>query len=99
MVLLVLKLVIKIYFFFHRKRKYYVSEFNKEDLNSPQFRHKFWLASKNTIKSQQQKIECLQKKNYMLQQKIVNMDQIIDHLKSEKNIDRNCVSLHKVNLK
>ncbi|KAF0751263.1 THAP domain-containing protein 1-like isoform X1 [Aphis craccivora] len=69
-----------------------------EDIESPNSRKKFWLASRNTINTQQQKINVLRKRNARFQQKVSNMDQLISHLNKEKKIDENCFSFLKVDV-
>ncbi|XP_050439629.1 uncharacterized protein LOC126845113 isoform X3 [Adelges cooleyi] len=80
-----------------KKRKTYVGDFKSvEELESPNSRLKYWLASKKTITTQQRKIKNLRQQNYRLNQKIKNLDQLIDHLKDEKKINENCFSLLKL---
>lgn len=83
-----------------RKRKCFVGDFKDiTEIDTPNSRLKYWIATKNEHEKHIKKIKSLRKENYRLEHKIKTMNNLITHLKDEKRlISDNCFSLLKVRL-
>jgi len=69
------------------------------EIDRPNSRLKYWIATKNEHEKHIKKIKPLRKKNYRLEHKIKTMNNLITHLKDEKRlISDNCFSVLKVKL-
>lgn len=80
------------------KRKCFMGDFkHPSDLDSPNSRLKYWIASQSTVNEQNKKIKLLYKQMAGLKKKINKLDNLIDQLKSERKKDsNNCISVLKV---
>lgn len=67
-----------------------------DDVESPNSRRQLFVAAKRSNERYQSVIKKLRKQNYDLERKILNLEQLIDHLKNENKIDQNCFSMLKV---
>jgi len=76
-----------------RKRKFFAGDLkNIDDIESPNSKLKYWIASKNEDENHVKKIKQLRLGNFRLKNEIKTM-----HLKYEKNlISNNCFSVLKV---
>lgn len=83
-----------------RKRKCFVGDFKDiAEIDSPNSRLKYWIATKKEHENHIKKIKSLRKENYRLEHKIKTMNNLITHLKDEKRlISDNCFSVLKVRL-
>lgn len=67
-----------------------------DDLESPNRRLKYWLATKREQKHKDNIILRLRKQNLILKKKVTTMEQTIEHLKPDKRITENCFTFLKV---
>lgn len=81
-----------------RKRKFFAGDFKSiDDIESPNSRLKYWIASKNEHENHVKKIKQLRLANFRLKNKIKTMHSLISHLKDEKKlISDNCFTVLKV---
>lgn len=69
------------------------------DIESPNSRLKYWIASQTTVDKQRKRIKYLHKQTVDLKHKIKTLVELVDHLKDDKNlISDNCFSVLKVKL-
>lgn len=85
---------------FYRKRKHYIGDFQFSDIEIPDCRLQFWHASQRSFQMQQKTIKGLRTKNQRLQQKIINLNQMVDRLKRENKVIMSvmpieCAQIHK----
>jgi len=67
------------------------------DIDSPNNRLKYWIASQSTVAKQNKKIKYLYKQTVDLKNKIKKLDNLIDQLTNEKKQDsNNCITVLKV---
>jgi len=59
------------------------------DIDSPNNRLKYWIASQSTVNKQNKKIKLLYKQTAELKKEIKKLDNLIDQLKSERKKDSN----------
>jgi len=79
------------------KRKFNIGDFKSEnDLESPNSRRKLFHAAQTSHKKYQSTIRKLRMQNLNLKKKILNLGQLIDHLKSDNKINESCFSFLKV---
>lgn len=68
-----------------------------DDIKSPNSRLKYWIASQKTVTNQRKRIKFLHKQNEKLKTKIDTLENLVNHLKDEKNlISDNCFTVLKV---
>ncbi|XP_022173420.1 THAP domain-containing protein 1-like, partial [Myzus persicae] len=78
------------------KRKFYIGDFKSEnDLESPNSRRKLFHAAQTSHKKYQSTIRKLRMQNLNLKKKILNLGQLIDHLKSDNKINESSFSFLK----
>lgn len=74
----------------NNKRKCFLGDFKEpSDIDSPNSRLKYWIASQSTVISQQKKIKFLYKQTANLKMKIKKLENLINQLKNEKKKDSN----------
>lgn len=67
------------------------------EINSPNSRLKYWIASQSTVSNQKKRIKYLYKQNLDLKKRIKTLDDLVDHLKNDKKvISDNCFTVLKV---
>jgi len=64
-----------------------------DDIDSPNSRLKYWIASQSTVTNQKKRIKFLQKQNDSLKSKISTFKNLVDNLTSD-----NCFTVLKVKL-
>lgn len=79
-----------------RKQPHYFGNFIENDLSCPVKRKKFWQLSKHLVESQKKKIKYYETQTRRLRKKIVNLENLVDHLLKTRNISGNCASVLKV---
>ncbi|XP_008179512.1 THAP domain-containing protein 1-like [Acyrthosiphon pisum] len=82
------------------KRKCFMGDFKEpSDINSPNSRLKYWIASQSTVSNQKKRIKYLYKQNLDLKKRIKTLDDLVDHLKNDKKvISDNCFTVLKESL-
>lgn len=67
------------------------------EINSPNSRLKYWIASQSTVSNQKKRIRYLYKQNLDLKKQITTLDELVNHLKNDKKIiSDNCFTVLKV---
>uniref|UniRef100_A0A2S2NQV7 Uncharacterized protein n=1 Tax=Schizaphis graminum TaxID=13262 RepID=A0A2S2NQV7_SCHGA len=75
------------------KRKFYIGDFKSEnDIESPNSRRKLFHAAQTSHKKYQSTVRKLRMQNHNLKKKILNLGQLIDHLKCDNKINESCFS-------
>lgn len=69
---------------YNRKRKKFVGDFQESDLNSPNKRTKYWIASQGALSKFKRKTRFLQKQNSYLKKKIKSYGELIIHLRNNE---------------
>ncbi|XP_029347121.1 uncharacterized protein LOC100569745 isoform X2 [Acyrthosiphon pisum] len=79
------------------KRKCFMGDFKQlSDIDSPNNRLKYWIASQSTVTKQKKKIKFLLKQTVDLKKKIKSLDNLVDQLKNEKKKElNNCITVLK----
>lgn len=82
----------------YRKRKCFMGDFkDPSEINSPNSRLKYWIASQSTVSNQKKRIKYLYKQHLDLKKRIKTLDNLVDHLKNDKKvISDNCFTVLKV---
>ncbi|KAL4142345.1 hypothetical protein QTP88_004825 [Uroleucon formosanum] len=80
------------------KRKCFMGDFkHPSDIESPNSRIKYWIASQATVTKQKKKIKFLYKQTVDLKKKIKKLENVVDELKNEKkNKSNNCITVLKI---
>lgn len=69
------------------------------DIESPNSRLKYWIASKATVDKQRKRIKYLHNRTTDLKHKIKSLEELVDHLKDDqKLISDNCFTVLKVKI-
>ncbi|XP_060866089.1 uncharacterized protein LOC132941884 isoform X2 [Metopolophium dirhodum] len=81
----------------NNKRKCFMGDFkHPSDIDSPNSRLKYWIASQSTVTKQKKKIKFLYKQTVDLKKKIKYLDNLVDQLKNEKKKEsNNCITVLK----
>jgi len=67
------------------------------DIDNPNCRLKYWIASQSTVTKQKKKIKYLHQQTGKLKKKVKELDNVIDCLKKKKNKDSDsCITVLKV---
>lgn len=70
-----------------------------DDIESPNSRLKYWIASQTTTNNQKKRIKYLHKQTVDLKKRIKTLEDLVDHLKDDKNlISDNCFTVLKVKI-
>jgi len=70
-----------------------------DDIESPNSRLKYWIASQTTTNNQRKRIKYLHKQTVDLKKRIKTLEDLVDHLKEDKNlISDNCFTVLKVKI-
>jgi len=70
-----------------------------DDIETPNSRLKYWIASQTTTSNQRKRIKFLHKQTAHLKKRIQTLDNLVDHLKHDKKlISDNCYTVLKVKI-
>lgn len=70
-----------------------------DDIESPNSRLKYWIASQTTTNNQRKRIKYLHKQAVNLKKRIKTLEDLVDYLKEDKNlISDNCFTVLKVKI-